>query len=360
MEKWKEKYKNGERTSAYSLIKELTSIKRKQFPWMGRIGKTSPQYAIHNLEKAYKNFFGKRANYPKFKKKGIKDSFVAVENKQSFKQKDKRIWIPRLGLVKCAENLRFDGKVNNVVVKRIADIWFACINIETNDTPNISKSQTILGVDLGIKYLAVISDCAYFKNPKALERNLRLLKRRQQSLCRKKKGSNNRGKAQMKIARLYYKISCIRRNSLHEVSRYIVNNANKIVLEDLNVKGMIKNKKLSRSLNDVSFGELRRQIQYKANWEGKEVIVADRFFPSSKTCCICGAIKENLKLSTRIYKCDCGNNICRDLNSAINLANYGITQKSWESKASGVGSSFDFQSSLTMKEEMFLFKNKET
>lgn len=350
---WNKKYEVKEKTCANLLIKELTKIKREQYPWMLEVGKTCPQYAIHNIEKAFKNFFKKNAKHPKFHKKGMHDSFVAIENKLSFKQINNKVWIPRLGWVKCAENLRFEGKVNNVIVKRIANMWFAVINIVSNEAPVICENQTIIGVDLGIKSLAVTSDGKVYENPKALKSSLRKLKVRQKSLSRKVKGSNNRKKAQIIVARTYYKISCIRKNALHQVTTDIINNYGIIVIEDLNIKEMKKTRCLSQSINDASFGEFRRQIEYKAKWQGKQVIIADRYFASSKICSCCGNIQD-MPLNKREYKCgNCGLEIDRDLNAAQNLANYGTTLKLRESKVCGVGSSVvEIQHSPTMKQEV--------
>jgi len=245
--------------------------------------------------------------------------------KNQFKQKDKKIWIPRLGWVKCYENLRFEGKVQNSVVTKRAGMYFAVINIETNDIPTKSENQTIVGVDLGIKTLATLSDGTVFENPKALKSNLKSLKRLQRGLNRKVKGSNNRKKQQQRLAKKYYKVSGIRNNALHQATSYITKNYGTIVLEDLNVKGMVKNRKLSQAISDVSFGEFRKQIEYKSKWYGVEVIVADRFYPSSKICSCCGHKKEKLKLSERTYNCtNCGTVIDRDLNASKNLANLAL------------------------------------
>ena len=380
---WNKKYEAKEKTSAYSLIKELTSIKKTEYSWMLEVGKTCPQYAIHNVESAFKGYFRRlkdgtieanKKQYfksrktkglpieekklqsigkPNFKKKGIHDSFVAIENESSFKQEKNKIWIPRLGWVKCAENLRFKGKINNVIVKKIANMWFAVINIVSDEAPIICKNQAIVGVDLGIKSLAVTSGGKVYENPKALKSNLRKLRIRQKSLSRKVKGSNNRKKAQMKVAKTYYRVSCIRKNALHQATTNIVNNYGIIVLEDLNVKGMTKNHHLAQAVNDVSFGEFKRQIKYKAKWQGKQVIVADRWFASSKICSCCGNVQD-MPLSKREYKCEkCGLIIDRDLNASINLANYGSTLRHKESQVCGVrSSSVVIPNSPTMKQKI--------
>lgn len=355
--KWKKHYEAKEKTSAYDLIKELTVIKREQFPWMMDVSKTCPQYAIHNVEKAFKNFFKKQTKYPRFKKKGVKDCFVAVENKEHFKQKKFKIQIPKVGWVKCAENLRFEGKINNVVVKRVADMWFAIVNIEVivpNETPVISENQVVVGVDLGIKSMAVVSNGMVFENPKALKSRLSALKYQQRRFSKKVNGSNNKKKQQIKVARLHYKISCIRSSAIHNATRKIVDSADVIVLEDLNVKGMIKNHKLAKAIVDISFSEFRRQIEYKAHWEDKLVIIADRFFASSKTCSCCGHKKAALRLSERTFNCEvCGIKIDRDLNASINLANYRPTGNVSESNAFRVGSSVAvMQYSPTEKKEL--------
>jgi putative transposase len=325
LSKWQEDYKNGIKQSAYSLIKYLNSIKKQEFKWMQEVGKCCGQYAIHNVESAYKKMWKEKTGYPKFKKKGLKESFVAVENLKDFKQKDCKIWIPRLGWVKCCENLRFDGKVNNVVISKKAGIYFASINITSNQSPIISEKQAIVGVDLGIKKLATCSDGNIFENPKALKNNLKSLNRLQRGLIRKVKGSNNRKKAILKLSKKHYRVSCIRNNALHQATSFLSKNYGTIVIEDLNIKGMVKNRKLSQAILDVGFGEFSRQLKYKSKWYGCDLIVADRFYASSKICSCCGNKKDKLKLSERVYDCYvCDNKIDRDLNASKNLANLAL------------------------------------
>lgn len=355
LDAWQKKREAGEATSGYSLIKELTAIKREQYPWMLEVSKTCPQYAILNLQSAFTSFFRKNSKFPRFKKRGKKDSFLAVESKETFKQKDYRIHIPRVGKVKCAENLRLKGKVNHVIVKRTADIWFACINVEIDSPPIVCENQTTIGVDMGIKTMLVLSDGTEIKNHHSLKSNLKGLKRLQQRLSRKVKGSANRKKAQIKVARKHYKISCLRSNAIHQATAGIVNKAGKIVMEDLNAKGMLLNRALSRAVSDVAFREIRRQLEYKCKNAGVELVMADRFFPSSKTCSGCGHKKSDLNLSERTYSCsECGLVIDRDLNAAINLANYSPTSKSEGSKACGARSSLALPESLALKQELKL------
>lgn len=366
---WDKWYKNEQKPSAMSLVKQLNSIKKVEFPYFQDVSKSASQYAIWDLADAWKRYFtglkdgtiekGK-ASYiknrlsrglsinkdklkdfgkPKFKKKGKSiDSFVAVDNKEAFKQKDGKIHIPRVGKVKCFENLRFEGKVNNVVVKRVANDWFAVVNIETvlNEALAPSENQVSVGVDLGIKSLAVLSDGKVFENPKALKSNLKQLKRLQRGLSRKEKGSNNRYAQQMRVAVKHQRITNIRKNALHQATTYIVNNYYSVVIEDLNVKGMSKNHKLAQAISDVSWSEFRRQLTYKLMWQGKELVVADKFYPSSKICSNCQNKKQILKLSERKYNCECcGFSIDRDLNASINLKNYSPIPKAGRSEACG-------------------------
>lgn len=341
LSKWKELYDQGQNPSAYTLIKIQNSIKREEMPFYLEVSKCAPQYAIHNLEKAYKNMWNGLAKYPKFKKKGRRDSFVSVENSQNFKQKNKKIWCPRIGWIKCSENLRFEGKVNSVTVKRVAGMYFAVINIDVpNPAPTLKpingENQAIVGVDLGIKTMAVLSDGVTFENPKALKNNLKSLRRQQKSLSRKVRGSNNYHKQRIKVARKHYEISCIRNNAINQMTSFVVKNYDTIVIESLKPKNMVKNRCLALAVSDVSFGEIARQLVYKSEWHGKELIKVDTYFPSSKMCSNCGNKKSELKLSERTYKCEnCSLEIDRDLNAAINLANYGTTHKSGGSYACG-------------------------
>lgn len=240
-------------------------------------------------------------------------------------------------------------------------MWFASINIEIPDsTPalkqKVGDNQAIVGVDFGIKTMMALSDGTVYENPRALKKNLRRLKIRQRRFTKKKPGSKNRHKEQMKVARHHYRISCIRNNAIHQATAEIVDRFDKIVVEDLNVAGMGRNRKLSAALSDVSFGEIRRQLAYKSQWAGKELVIADRFFASSKTCSCCGHKKNELKLSERNYRCgNCGLEIDRDLNAAKNLASYSPTPKSGESNACGGSETMPQGKCLPLNQELKIF-----
>jgi len=218
------------------------------------------------------------------------------------------------------EHLRYsDCKILSATVSRVANQWFISINVEL-EIGEPEATGPAIGVDVGIKELAVVSDGRTFDNPKSYTTNQKRLRLYQKSVSRKKKGSSNRKKAIRKLQRFHCRIANIRSDALHKCTSAITKAVSVIGIEDLNVSGMVKNHKLAKAISDSSLSELLRQIEYKAEAAGIKIVKADRFFPSSKTCSDCGCIKSDLKLSDRIYKCtDCGLEIDRDLNAAINL-----------------------------------------
>ena len=316
--------------NAIELHRELNKLKQSEIPWMYQSSKTSPQNALRDCDKAFQNFFvrckkkvkGKKG-FPKFKsKKNEKQSFrldgaISVESDC--------IKLPRIGKLKLAEKdyIPTDCKILSATVSKRAGKWFVSVQVETPDREHSIAKNEVIGIDLGIKSLATCSDGTTYGNPRALKKNLKRLKSKQKQLSRKKKGSKNYGKTKQKLAKLHYHISNIRKDCLHKITSEIIQKANVIILEDLKVSNMMKNHCLAQAISDVGLHEFRRQIEYKSEWKGIEVIIANRFFPSSKTCSNCGHIKSNLKLKDRVYKCDeCGFEINRDINASINLMNY--------------------------------------
>jgi putative transposase len=218
------------------------------------------------------------------------------------------------------ENLRFEGKVNSAVFSRTADRWFVSIQVDTTSKFSKCETENSIGVDLGINKMATLSNEIAFESPKPLKQNLRKLARFQRKLKKKKFKSSNYIKQKTKVAKVHARVGCKRKDVLHKITTYLTKNYLEIGIEDLNVKGMVKNHKLARAISDVGFGEFRRQLEYKALIRGNLVKIHDRFFPSSKTCSSCKKIKEDLTLKDRIFFCEwCGLEIDRDLNSAINL-----------------------------------------
>ena len=306
-----------------SLRKQLNAIKRTQFPFMLEVTKCSPQLAIMQLGDAFKRFFKGEAKYPQFRKKGVNDRF-SLSNDQ-FKIDHKRIKIPNLGWVKMREPLRYDGKILSAKIFKKGDHWFVSVAVELQDTPQpIPKTGKVVGIDLGITDLAVLSDGTKIQAPKPLKQQLQKLKRLSKQLSRKQKGSNNRAKAKTKLSRLHAKISNIRQDFSHKLTTQLVKGYDVICIENLNVKGMVQNRKLSRAISDLGFYEFKRQLIYKANQWGKVVKAVDRFYPSSKTCSNCGFVmaKADLTLNVRNWQCpSCHTHHDRDVNASINILN---------------------------------------
>ena len=304
------------------LRKQLNAIKHQQFPWMLEVSKCSPQLAIMQLGDAFKRFFAGQAKYPQFRKKGINDRF-SLSNDQ-FRIIGKKIKIPNLGLVKMRESLRFDGKILSAKIFKRGAKWFVSIAVELSQAESIpAATGQKIGIDLGIKSLATLSNGDSITSPKPLKTKLSQLRRANKALSRKQKGSANRAKAKIKLAKLHYKIACIRQNALHQLTSNLVKQYDEICIEDLNVKGMVKNRKLSRSISDMGFYEFKRQLIYKANQCLKIVKSVGRFFPSSKTCSVCDNVNHNLTLSIRSWRCDtCQTLHDRDVNAAKNILHY--------------------------------------
>ncbi len=324
---WKED-NNLPKPSQFSLRKQLNAVKREQFPWMLDVTKNAPQMAIIQLGAAFNNFFAGGAKYPQFKKKGkSRDSFTLTNDQ--FSLDGCRIRIPNLGLVRMRETLRFSGKILSATISHTADQWFASITVDTNQNhlPPVENQGTV-GVDLGVSALATLSTGEKVAGSKPHKALFSRLKRLSRSLSRKVEGSANRHKAKQKLAKLHAKIANIRKDSLHKLTTDLTRRFHTLGIEDLNVSGMVKNRHLSRAISDMGFFEFRRQLEYKAAMHGGVVVIADRFFASSKTCSAsgCGHKVDKLPLSVRGWVCPaCGVSHDRDVNAAINLANYAVS-----------------------------------
>ncbi|MFC5548862.1 RNA-guided endonuclease InsQ/TnpB family protein [Massilia aerilata] len=286
---------------------------------------------------AFKNFFAHRARYPTFRKKGQDDRF-SLSNDQ-FRVEDKRIHIPKLGWVRMRERLRFSGHIVAATVSRRASGWYASITIDTSDPPlPPAETQDAVGVDLGVSTLATLSTGETWVGPKALRSLLDRLRRLSRALSRKVKGSRNRARAKARLAKLHARIGNMRRDSLHQLTTDITRRFHTIGIEDLNVKGMLSNSRLARAIADMGFYELRRQLEYKAARRGAEVVVAERWYPSSKTCSCCGYKLETLALDMRQWRCPgCGTEHDRDLNAAINLKNMAVSSTVTACGGAGAG-----------------------
>ena len=291
------------------------------------------QQSVIDMNKAYDNFFKTKKGYPKFKRKH--------DNKQSFRFPNDAfsgINGNRINLINNLKDIHFkcskkdekylNKKQNNVKSATLTKLptgeFYLSILIDS-DVKTIKLSNNTIGIDLGIKDFVTTSNGETFDNLNFKKSKNERLKRLQRALSKKKKGSNNRNKSRIKLAKVYQKINNQKQYYLHKVSNVLINENKVICMENLNVKGMVKNHKLAESINQMNFGEFRRMLEYKANWYDRNIVFVDRFYPSSKTCNHCGYINKNLKLSDRQWVCpDCGEVIDRDYNAACNIRDEGI------------------------------------
>jgi len=310
--------------SAITLHKILVSKKNDEFKWMKKISKWCPQNSLRNLETAYKKFFKKQNAFPKFKKKGQNESFTLDA---PIIVKNNKIKLPKIGWVNLKEHDYIpEGKPKSATISLKANRWFVSVSYEVKIEQKQYENK-VVGVDLGIKHLAITSDGEIFESSNKLKNKEKQLKRLQRKLSRQQKDSNSRKRTKEKIAKVYFNISNHRKDILHKTTSCLAKTKsnNKIVIEDLNVSGMLKNYRLAKAINNIGFYEFRRQLEYKCFWYGKELVVADRFYPSSKLCSCCGNKKDDLTLADRTYSCyNCGSENDRDFNAAKNLELYTV------------------------------------
>lgn len=304
--------------SAIDLHKWLVALVKPEYPWYYEISKCAPQYALRNLRMPWDRCFKKVSGVPKFKKKGKGDSFE-LDGTIKIRGTHK-IQLPKLGILKTYESLP-QVQPKSVTISRTSDRWYISFRIEVEPT-NTPKAVDVVGVDLGVNSLATLSTGEVFEGAKSYRRLEAKLSRIQWLNRHKQIGSANWKKAQIKIARLHQHIANIRKDTLHKLTTYLAKNHGVIVIEDLNVSGMMANRKLAKAIADMGFYEFRRQLEYKTKLYSGELVVVGRFYPSSKTCSGCGAKKESLSLQERVFKCEhCYAECDRDLNAAINLKN---------------------------------------
>jgi putative transposase len=312
--------------------RDLNKLKKTKFHWMYEVSKCAPQEALRDLEKAFKNFFRRLQNndvqsgFPKFKKKGNRDSFRLTG---AIRIVGRKIQLPRLGRIRLKEKrMRYsNGPILSATVSRRANRWYVSITVREEIEVPLNHGPSV-GIDLGIRSLAMTSSGERFANPKALTRRIRKLKRLSYKLSRKKRGSKNRQKFRLRLARLYLRIFNIRNDTSHKVTKYLTKNHSRIIIEDLNTAGMLKNPKLARAIADVGFYRFKRYLMYKAKWYGSHILIAPQFYPSSKRCSTCSDIKSELELSQRTFVCKkCGLNIDRDHNAALNLLAVSYTDR---------------------------------
>jgi putative transposase len=318
---WSKQYKTGGKPSEMLLRRQFNGIKRAEYPWVYDVTKAAVQEAIIDLGTAFRAFFEKRGRYPRFKRKDGRASFCAANEAGTFRSDGECIKLPVIGWVRMREAVRFAGPLKRVTVSREGDRWFASIMVETDDIKPVMQPQPVVGVDLGVTTLATLSTGEAVAGPKSHAAALKRLRRSNKALARKRRGSANFRKAKRRLGRLHTRIANVRRDATHKLTTRLAKTFRVIGIEDLNVRGMVRNRCLARAVLDGGFHEFRRQLTYKARQYGARVVVADRWYPSSKTCSCCGVVKDTLALSQRTFKCDdCGFEAGRDHNAALNLA----------------------------------------
>ena len=329
--------------SYFSLInwwnanKDTLAVDADGVPWWRENSKEAANSGLRALASALSNWSksrkgkrkGPRVGFPKFKSKDRETPRFAyaisgLRTGALIEGDPKALWLPRIGRVHCFENVaaRVDGaKVLSIAISRRAGRWYASLTVERDDqaVKKIPKGGAV-GVDLGIKALATLSDGTVIPNPHHLQADEQRLKRAQKALSRKTKGSKRRAKARERVARIHNRIANRRSDTLHKLTTMLAQTYSDISIEDLNVAGMVKNHHLAKAVSDASFFELRRMLEYKTAKTGARLHFVDRWYPSSKTCSNCGSVKAKLSLTERVYRCEhCGLTIDRDLNAAINI-----------------------------------------
>jgi len=323
---WNEAYKDGLKPNANKLKRVFTNHVKPQYEWMSQLSSRVYQYAFINLGEAYSRFFKGLAARPRFKKKGIHDSFTIDNCGKSINLGGLTHKLPFLGWLKTHESLP-ECVTKKVTISREAGEWFISFAIEHEPRPTDNKVDTV-GVDLGINALATLSTGVVFPSLNPYRQAKKQLARFQRRLSRKVKDSSNYNKLKQVIAKLHQRVANIRRDYLHKITTYITKNHGTVVIEDLNVSGMMSNHCLASAIADMGFYEFRRQLEYKCQWYGTSLKVVDRFFPSSQICSNCKH-KQKMPLKERVYNCpECGLSIDRDLNASINLeqaAGYAVS-----------------------------------
>ena len=323
--KRKKQYEQTKKSSnCYEQQKELTAMKKTEtYSWLKEINSQTLQHALRNLDNAYQNFFKGRAKFPRFHSKKHGGSFAIP---QHFKVEDNRIFIPKFkGGIRFVKSQNVQGELRNMTVSVTpSGKYYVCIMAQV-EVDDLEKTNLSVGIDLGLKDFVITSDGDRYSSNKFIKKYSRKLATMQKHLSRKKKGSCSWNSQRIKVAMLQEKIMSCRKDKLHKISIDLIRRYDVVCCEDLNVKGMVKNHHLAKSISDASWGTFVTMLEYKAKWYGKTLVKIDRFYPSSKTCHYCGHIHKDLKLKDREWTCpQCGELIDRDMNAAKNILDEGL------------------------------------
>lgn len=324
--------KTGESLSRYKLQEFLPEMKKTDKPWLAEVNAQSLQASLINLDRAFMNFFKHKTKFPRFKKKNHRQSFQVPQRGQ-IDFKNNKLIIPKfLEGIRCKISRHFEGKPKTFTVSKTpTGKYFVSILVETPDEiPEklpVTESGTI-GIDVGIKDFCTLSTGEKVENPKHLRNEIARLKVLQRRASKKKKGSSNRKKAILEVAKLHEKISNKRNDFLHNLTHRLINEnqVDSLAIEDLNIRGMLKNHCLAQAISDVSWSEFFRQLEYKSEWCGKNLLKIGRFEPSSRTCDVCGTVNSELKLSDRKWTCSCGVEHDRDFLAARNIKRFALSK----------------------------------
>lgn len=320
----KEQYQADKKSdNYYQQAATLTELKKKdETAWLKEVNSQSLQFALRCLDTAYVNFFRGNAKFPQFKSRKKKNSFTVP---QFAKLENGRFYAPKFKEgIKVIVHREVKGEIGKCTLSKTpTGKYFVSILSEEQYQPK-EKTGAVCGIDLGLKDFVITSDGVKFKNNKYTKKYAKQLKKAQQHLSCKQKGSNGFEKQKLKIAKIHEKIASCRLDTLHKVSKKLIETYDLISIEDLNVEGMLKNHKLAKHISDASWGTFVRLLEYKADWNDKQIVKINRFYPSSKTCCECGWINQDLKLSDREWTCKNGHVLDRDLNAAKNILKEGL------------------------------------
>jgi IS605 OrfB family transposase len=338
-----------------ALRREWNRVKGEVAPWWAENSKEAYSSGLDGLARALKNWADSRAGrhkgrpvrFPRRKRKGrCRDACRFTTGAIKVLPDRQHVQLPRIGILKSHESTRKlarrleqgSARILAATITRTADRWYVSFTVEVQRAiPQGNGHDTVIGVDVGVRHLATLSTEATVPNPRALQRSLRKLRRLNRQLARRKLGSKRRRITRDKLARVHARAANLRRDALHKLTTTLAIDYGTIVIEELNLAGMVRNRHLARALSDVGLAELRRQLTYKTGWYGSRLVVADRFYPSSKTCSACGWVKAKLTLAERTFTCEaCGLRLDRDLNAARNLATLTqhVAQSGWETQNS--------------------------